>query len=239
MTHRTPSGAADTAEPCQISLQGAIFSLVSFGPFLSSVCPLKEKWASFHLWPLKSSFPYLGFSSGPHISICTWSRPCYWPPAWAAVFHTCVAQAHRLITLLFPLLSVMWLHLGSHLWSSCPSTVCSLLSITQCAEHSVFWALRVTGLPPQHCGCLSIHAMHLSLPSSPWCLPRADLFVPVSSLLSSPFSVSFHHLSQEPKRRKEKREVHNCRIRLIRFHLHPFFLLHGVGSSIWCGARWG
>lgn len=133
--------------------------------------------------------------------------------------------------------------------SPAPSTVCSLLSIKRRAEHSVFWALRVTGLPPpQHCGCLSIHAMHLSLrrPEPPLtCLVLLSVCLEqicscqFPALPSCPFSVSFHHLSQEPKRRKEEREVHNCRIRLIRFRLHPFCLLHGVCLSIWCGARWG
>lgn len=206
MTHRTPSGAADTAEPCQISLQGAIFSLVSFGSFLFSVCPLKEKWARHPSLASQIIFSLFGLQFWTTHIYLYLSRPFYWPPAWAAVFHTCVAQAHRLITLLFPLLSVMWLHLGSHLWSSCPSTVCSLLSITQCAEHSVFWALRVIGLPPQHCGCLSIHAMHLSLPSSPWCLPRADLFVPVSSLALLPlfcvFSLPFPGAKEKEREKR-------------------------------------
>lgn len=91
--------------------QGSIFSLVSFGSFLSSVRSLEEKWARHPSLPLKSSFPYLVFTYGPHISVCTWSRPCYWPPAWAAVFHSCVTQAHwPKLHCSSPLLSMMWLH---------------------------------------------------------------------------------------------------------------------------------
>lgn len=245
--------------------QGSIFSLVSFGSFLSSICPLEEKWARHPSLASQIVFSLLGLHfRTTHIHLYLVPTLLLATCLGCCLSFMCDSSTLAEVTLLFPPpqydvaslghFSFSLQHQELSSWeaiygSPVPSTVCSLLSIKRRAEHSVFWALRVTGLPPpQHCGCLSIHAMHLSLrrPEPPLtCLVLLSVCLEqicscqFPALPSCPFSVSFHHLSQEPKRRKEEREVHNCRIRLIRFRLHPFCLLHGVCLSIWCGARWG
>lgn len=110
-------------------------------------------------------------------------------------------------------------------------------------------ALRVTGhVPPLlHCGCLSIHAVHLSLPRlepplphlalSGVCLPRAALMVPVSFLSLLPLFCVFS--APPPGAKKERRRREKFIItRLGRSDfIHPFCLLHGVCLSIRCDTR--
>lgn len=126
--------------------------------------------------------------------------------------------------------------LGRHLQSSCRRPVCSLCCLsnnTLLKEYSAFWVLRVTGHPHTlHCGRLSIHTEHLSLSKlePPFLIQFSVRFAKSrsdhASLLPfsppTPFPVSFHHLPQEPKRKKGEGEVHNHKTRLIRFHRRPF-----------------
>lgn len=90
-------------------------------------------------------------------------------------------------------------------------------------ECSVFWALslgaeghRTRPRPLLHCGCLSIHAVHLSLPRlepprphpalGGVCLPRADLVLPVSFLSLLPLFGVFSAPPPGAKKERRRRE---------------------------------
>lgn len=180
-----------------------------------------------------------------------------------------MTQAHWLVKLLFP---PSWCGLASR--SPChsphrirshpfgkPSLVLQLQAVLppQCIkqphiECSVFWALslgaeghRTRPRPLLHCGCLSIHAVHLSLPRlepplphvalGGVCLPRADLVVPVSFLSLLPLFCVFS--APPPGAKKERRRREKFIItRLDRSDfIHPFCLLHGVCLNIRCDTR--
>lgn len=163
------------------TFQGSIFSLVSFGSFLSSICPLEEKWVRHPSLTSQIAFSLLGLHFRT-THICLYLVPTLLLATClgCCLSYMCGSRTLAKVTLLFPTpqwdvaslghFSFSLQHQELSSWeaiygSPAPSTVCSPLSIKRCAEHSVFWALRVTGLPaPQHCGCLSIHAVHLSLP---------------------------------------------------------------------------
>lgn len=211
-------------------MPGLQFFFVSFGPFLSSVSLLEEKkWARHPSLASPNILTLLGLQFWTrYFSICTWSRSCSWPPAWAVVFHACVAPAHWLVMLLFPpsqraMASLNRFHSSSSTRSHplgkpslvLPPQACvlPLLPIKRFAECSVSWPPRVTGhscpialwlfVCPRYA---SVSPQARATPfsaSSQWYLPRADLIMPGSSLSLLPLFCAFS--SPLPGAKKKER----------------------------------
>lgn len=151
-----PSGILTTS----LLLPGLQFFLVSFRTFLSSVSLLEENGPDIHLWPLKTSFLFLGFSSGldlhlylVQILLLDCCLPCMCGSSTVASYN--VLPSFPVCCGLTEPFSLLQYQESSP-WEAISvllsqARVLPLLSIKQFADCSVFWVLRVKGHSPSHC----------------------------------------------------------------------------------------